>query len=67
VAVQDAWDSSLTVSHLPWGEKGSFAINLWMQQKQNRGDKFQYVFSTRAKNHPPIDEKTIFYPDQVIA
>ena len=58
-------ETSLTVSQLTWGHNGSFAFNFWFSQTENQGALFQYLLSARNPDLPPVNDTTVFYPNQV--
>jgi len=62
-----AADAGIVVSHVPWGVGGAWAVNLWVKQAPSAPSdaEFQYVLSARNPAAPPLDDTTIFFPDQV--
>jgi hypothetical protein len=61
-------NASLSVDMLGgWGNDGPFAFSMWIQQKTDPGDYFQYVLSTRSNATGYLINNTIdvFQPDQV--
>ena len=62
-----AADAGIVVSHVPWGVGGAWAVNLWVKQDPGApaDAEFQYVLSARNPAAPPLDDTSIFYPDQV--
>lgn len=63
--LQNTLSEAMAISHLTWGQSGTFAFNLWFSQTENRGNTFQYLLSARQPGLPDINDTTIFLPNQV--
>jgi hypothetical protein len=60
-------DAGVVISHVPWGAGGAWALNLWVKQSPAAPSdaEFQYLLSARNPEAPPLDDTSIFFPDQV--
>lgn len=41
-------------------------MNLWFAQTENEGSLFQYLLSARNPTLPPLNDTSIFLPNQVM-
>ena len=66
--VQASNQTSISIGPQTWGASGAFAFNLWIQQRENDGDVFQYMMSTRSNADGTIIATTddIYEPNEVL-